>query len=63
MKKELHKRKYESLGDWCERIAPSCKELSPSKMFEVLYNVSVKSYIEGSKSAIAMMKKYPYTFK
>lgn len=63
MKKELHKRKDESLHEWCERIAPLCKELSPSKMFEVLHNVSVKSYIEGSNSAIAMQKKYPNTFK
>ena len=63
MKRELHKRKDENLGGWCERIAPLCKELSPGKMFEVLHNVSVKSYIEGSNSAIAMMKKYPNTFK
>jgi peptidoglycan biosynthesis protein MviN/MurJ (putative lipid II flippase) len=57
MKRELRKRKDERLGQWYERIAPLCVGMSAAQIYEVLREVSVTSYAEGSNSTIEIMSK------
>jgi len=59
MKRELKKQKDERLGQWYKRIAPLCVGMTAAQLHEVLREVSVTSYAEGSNSAIKIMKKYP----
>lgn len=58
MKRELKKRKDERLGQWYERIATLCTGMTAAQLHEVLREVSVTSYAEGSNTAIEIMKKY-----
>lgn len=56
MKRQLKQRKGETLGEWCERIAPLCTGLSAKEIHEVLHQVSVSSYATGSNRAIGIMR-------
>lgn len=47
MNKRLRKREGETLAQWCERIAPECKDMSLTDLRETLNIVSRTSYIEG----------------
>jgi hypothetical protein len=57
MNRELRKRKDENLGQWRERIATLCVGMTAYQLQEVLHEVSVTSYTEGSNAAIEIMKK------
>ena len=57
MKRELKKRKDERLGQWYERIAPLCVGMTATQLYEVLREVSITSYTEGSNAAIEIIKK------
>ena len=57
MKRELKKRKDERLGQWYERIAQLCVGMTATQLHEVLREVSITSYAEGSNAAIEIMKK------
>lgn len=63
MKRELKKRKDETLGEWRERIAPLCTGMTTEQLQEVLREVSVTSYAVGSNAALEVMKEYPHMFK
>lgn len=54
MKKELKLRKGETLHDWTVRIAMyyANTKVKGEELAEVLHEVSVKSYIHGSRDAI-----------
>ena len=60
MKRELKKRKDETIGEWRERIAPLCTGMTTGQLYEVLREVRVNSYIVGSNAALKVMKKYPH---
>ena len=57
MNRELKKRKDERLGQWYERIATLCVGMTATQLYEVLREVSITSYTEGSNAAIEIMKK------
>ena len=57
MKRELKKRKDETLSEWRERIAPLCTGMTTEKLQEVLREVSVTSYAVGSDAALEVLKK------
>ena len=59
MKRRLKQRKDETLGEWCERIAPLCTGLSAEEMYEVLHSVSVSSWIDGSNAHQQLIKDHP----
>lgn len=48
MKRVLRKRKDEILDSWCQRLAIECEGMTAKELYEVLHEVSVTSYIEGS---------------
>lgn len=60
MKRELKKRKDETLCEWRERIAPLCTGMTTEQLQEVLREVSVASYAVGSDAALEVIKKYPH---
>lgn len=58
MKKELRIREGETLGDWIERLASAyvgCEVYEQMK--DMLHEVSVTSYAEGSNAAVAIMNR------
>lgn len=57
MKRELKKRKEETLCEWRERIAPLCTGMTTDQLLEVLREVSVTSYTIGSNAALEVLKK------
>ena len=57
MKRELKKRKEETLCEWRERIAPLCTGMTSEQLLEVLREVSVTSYAVGSDAALEVLKK------
>ena len=59
MKRQLKQRKGETLGEWCERIAPLCIGLTAEEMYEVLHSVSVSSWIDGSNAHQKLVKEHP----
>ena len=56
MKKHLKLRKDENLSEWMERLSTyyDNNEVSTKEMSEILREVSVQSYIEGSNAATSM---------
>lgn len=62
MKRTLKRRKGETLGEWRERIAPLCVGMSAEQIQEVLHDVSVTSYIEGTNTLSTMRKEHPEWF-
>ena len=63
MKRELKKRKDETLYEWRKRIAPLCTGMTTEQLQEVLREVSVTSYTIGSNAALEVMKEYPHMVK
>jgi hypothetical protein len=59
MKRTRKRRKDETLGEWCERIAPLCTGIDAKQMQEVLHSVSVSSYIEGSNARAQLAREHP----
>jgi hypothetical protein len=57
MRREIKKRKDERLVQWYKRIAPLCVGMTAAQLHEVLREVSVTSYTEGSNAAIEIMMK------
>lgn len=59
MKKELRRRKVDALNDWCIRIALyfSNKTVCGEELYEVLHELSVKSYIQGTSDSFNAMRK------
>jgi len=57
MKRELKKRKDETLAEWRERITPLCTGMTTEQLQEVLREVSVTSYAVGSDAALDVLKK------
>lgn len=57
MKAIFRKRKRETLGEWCERIAPLCSGLSTKEMYAVLHKVSIESYIAGTNALAEIERK------
>lgn len=53
MKKELKKKKSETLGDWVDRLTQDVmwNRIEPKYIHEILHELSVTSYIEGVHSA------------
>lgn len=60
MKRELKKRKDETLSEWRERIAPLRTGMTTEQLSEVFREVSVTSYTVGSNAALEVMKEYPH---
>lgn len=60
MKRELKKRKNETLYEWRKRIAPLCTGMTTEQLLEVLCEVSITSYSVGSDAALEVTKKYPH---
>lgn len=58
MKRELKKRKDETLGEWRKRIALLCTGMSAEQMQEVLHEMSVASYIEGSNAMAEVQRRF-----
>ena len=59
MKKELKQRKGETLHDLTVRIAThyANTKVNGEELAEVLHELSVQSYIHGSRDAIGVLKK------
>lgn len=49
MKRELKKRKEESLHRWHKRLVPLIKRMSDEEIEEVLHEVSFTAYVEGTR--------------
>ena len=58
MKRQLKQRKGETLGEWRERIAPLCVGMSAEQIQEVLHEMSVASYIEGSNAMVEVQRRF-----
>lgn len=58
MKKRLRQMRGESLGAWTERLARACVGMTSEELGEVLHEVSVNSYIQGSNDAHELLTKY-----
>ena len=58
MKRKLELKKNESLNDWTVRLALyfANKKVLGEELYEVLHEVSVESYIKGSKDATNVNK-------
>ena len=59
MKKELKKQKNENLSDWIVRLSPIIAKMTETdKIEEIIRQISVESYIEGSNANEQIMLKY-----
>ena len=58
MKKEYKKRKDENLSQWVERIAAACQGRSLKEVHEMIREVSIVSYTEGTNVERELHKKY-----
>ena len=58
MKKEYKKRKDENLAQWVERIAAACQGRSLKEVHEMIREVSIVSYTEGTNVERELHKKY-----
>ena len=58
MKKEYKKQKGENLAQWCERIAAACQGRSLKEVHEMIREVSIVSYTEGTNVERELHKKY-----
>lgn len=61
MKREqLKHRKDENLSQWIDRISAyyDTHEVTTKEMRDILHEVSVQSYIEGSNAATSMMNNF-----
>jgi len=59
MKKELKKQKNENLSDWIARLSPIIAKMTEAdKIEEIVRQISVESYIEGSNAKEQIMLKY-----
>jgi hypothetical protein len=59
MKRELKLKKGETLHDWTVRIAMHYADtkVNGEELAEVLHELSVQSYIHGSRDAVDVLKK------
>ena len=57
MKAIFRKRKRETLGEWCDRIAPLCSGLSAKEMNAVLHEVSIENFIAGTNAMAEIERK------
>ena len=59
MKRELKLKKGETLHDWTVRIAMhyANTKVNGEELAEVLHELSVQSYIHGSRDAVGVLKK------
>ena len=58
MKKEYKKQKNENLAQWVERIAAACQGRSLKEVHEMIREVSIVSYTEGTNVERELHKKY-----
>jgi hypothetical protein len=58
MRKRLRQKPGESLGAWTERLARACVGMTSEELGEVLHEVSVNSYIQGSGDTHKLLTKY-----
>ena len=58
MKKEYKKQSNETLGQYCDRMAIVCEGKSAQEIRDILHEVSVASYIEGSNVVEELYRKF-----
>ena len=58
MKKEYKKQKGENLAQWVERIAAACQGRSLKEVHEMIREVIIVSYTEGTNVERELHKKY-----
>ena len=58
MQKEYKKRNDENLAQWVERIAAACQGRSLKEVHEMIREVSIVSYTEGTNVERELHKKY-----
>ena len=49
MKRELKRRREETLHEWHKRLAPSIRRMNEDEIEEVLHEVSFTAYVEGTR--------------
>lgn len=62
-KKDYKKRKDETLGQWCERIAVICHDKPVNDILTLVREVSVTSYAEGAAAERVINEKLKGLFK
>lgn len=62
-RKDYQKRKDETIGQWCERIAVMCHGKPVSDILTLVREVSVTSYAEGANAERVINEKLKGLFR